>query len=284
MRSSSAVRLPSRLRPVMASGGHCAPLRAPGILARRAFDGGHRRRTRFGRPASAGTADSCNRPTSFIGSRATMPRSAARSASGSTSMPPQAANGHRRPSRSRRPEPINAAACCLATLAAASAPARWIASKPCTAVRGSISRTAVCRRASRRRRATAWRRLSFCPADFIGEPEVDHFDFLQVGWTRLAARRVRLGRSRSALRVFNRASGHVYSRRPGRAASNSWEARCRDLRLWQTWPFARATRSPQHGSPPCCERSRDAPPDRGRWRLENDPSRSTASTLLRAGI
>ena len=92
----------------------------------------------------------CNSPAFSIGSRAIMPNSAVRSGNGLTCMPPGAGSGRRRPSRSGPLERIDAAACSMATLGAASGPRPTTGSTRYIAVRASISRTAVCPRAWRR--------------------------------------------------------------------------------------------------------------------------------------
>ena len=139
------------------------------------------RRTCRARPA----ADWCSRPTNFAGSREIVWKSADRSPGGRTFMPREAGNGPRKPSRSPLPEPISAAGCCLGTLGAASGPAtRDQFDALYSGSRIDLSDGGV----PAGLEALTGNRMApsfVLPGGFPGEPETDHLDFLQVGWTHL---------------------------------------------------------------------------------------------------
>ena len=100
-------------------------------------------------------------------------------------MPREAGNGPRKPSRSPLPEPISAAARCLGTLGAGSEPVTEISSMPCT-THESISPTAAYQRASEALTATRMAPSFVLPERIThDEPETDHLDFVQIGWTHL---------------------------------------------------------------------------------------------------
>ena len=135
-------------------------------------------------PAPA-AADWCSKPTNFAGSREIVWRSADRSPGGLTFMPQEAGNGPRKPSRSPPPEPISAAGCCLETLGAASGPAsRDQFDALYSGSRIDLSDGGV----PAGLEALTGNRMApsfVLPGGFPGEPETDHLDFLQVGWTHL---------------------------------------------------------------------------------------------------
>ena len=100
-------------------------------------------------------------------------------------MPREAGNGPRKPSRSPLPEPISAAGCCLGTLGAASGPAtRDQFDALYSGSRIDLSDGGV----PAGLEALTGNRMApsfVLPGGFPGEPETDHLDFLQVGWTHL---------------------------------------------------------------------------------------------------
>ena len=117
------------------------------------------------------------------------------------------------------------------------------------------------------------------PGGFPGEPETDHFDFLQVGWTHLRPAASSLGVIEVRYGYSIGASRHKHSANRAEPHRTSWAARSQERRRSQTWPSARARRSTRRGSRLCC-----AP-----WGLAigslpvedgKRPSRATASPLL----
>ncbi len=100
-------------------------------------------------------------------------------------MLPEAGNGPRKPSRSLPPEPISAAGCCLGTLGGAIRAGdkdRFDALYSGSRIDLSDGGIPAGLEALTGNRMAP----SFVlPGGFPGQPETDHLDFLQVGWTHL---------------------------------------------------------------------------------------------------
>ena len=106
------------------------------------------------------------------------------------------------------------------------------------------------------------------PGGFPGQPETDHLDFLQVGWTHLLPAASDLG----VIEVrygYSVAHLDTSSPQPGRAASSFWAAWSQERRRLGIWPSARAKGSKRRGSRLSLRALGDSPSDRCRWRMEN---------------
>ena len=192
-------------------------------------------------------------------------------------MPREAGNGPRKPSRSPPPEPISAAGCCLGTLRAACGPSdRDQFDALYSGSRIDLSDGGV----PAGLEALTGNRMApsfVLPGGFPGEPETDHLDFLQVGWTHLLPAASGLG----VIEVrYGYSMAHLdTSTVPyGQSRIELLGGRSQERHRLQTWLSARARRSKRRGSRPCCApwglAIRSLPVEDGKR-----PSRATASPL-----